>query len=340
LKIVPLEHDPAKALDYLNDRSLQIGRILPVGDGLLGEFFATGSSFVLLKGRVVDALFSYNAGTEKHAPTARFRVVTDSVSGLREAIRLVEETAIAGEKTVLRTNVFGYDKKRLQALRALGYAIGASLPGVVSLDGRRFDYHFLYKDLSSRYKPGVRRSYAKPGLYKAVEVEKAKSPKLKVRGYRPDDRPILDKFATHQNVIRGIGSGVFDGLYPWLPGDFQQRVDSKQVFPIVCEDELVREPIGIVDLHGSSAQVMQHSMGTGIYVRADYQGLGVGTMLMEASKTLAMRLHLGRVWLSVFEGNTPALALYRKTGFEENGKLPGWLQEGYVDEIFMTLKLD
>jgi ribosomal protein S18 acetylase RimI-like enzyme len=44
--------------------------------------------------------------------------------------------------------------------------------------------------------------------------------------------------------------------------------------------------------------------------------------------------------LSVFEGNSPAQALYRKAGFEEYGRLPGWLQEGYVDEIFMTLKLE
>ena len=340
MKVIPIEHEPARARDYLNDKSLQIGRILPAGDSLLGEYFATGSSFVLLKGRAVDALFSYNAGRDKQVPTARFRVVTDSVVGLREATRLVEETAVAGEKTVVRTNAFGYDKKRLQALKALGYTVGASLPGVVSLDGRRFDYHLLYKDLSSRYKSGVRRSYAKPGMYKGTEVEKAKTPKLKVRGYRFDDRPILDKFVTHQNVIRGIGSGVFEGLYPWPHGDYQRRVEAKQIFPIVCEDELIREPVGVVDLFGSSAEVMQHSMGTGIYVRADYQGLGVGTMLMEASKTIAMRLHLGRVWLSVFEGNSPALALYRKTGFEESGRVPGWLQEGYVDEIFMTLKLD
>ena len=339
MKVIPIENEPARACDYLNDNSLQVGRILPVGDTLLGEYFATGSSFVLLKGRAVDALFSYNAGRDKQVPTARFRVVTDSVVGLREATRLVEETAVAGEKMVLRTNVFGYDKKRLQALKALGYTVGASLPGVVSLDGRRFDYHLLYKDLSSRYKSGVRRSYAKPGMYKAAEVEKAKTPKLKIRGYRSDDRPILDKFVTHQNVIRGIGSGVFEGLYPWPPGDYQRRVEAKQIFPIVCEDELIREPVGVVDLFGSSAQVMQHSMGTGIYVRADYQGLGVGTMLMEATKTLAMRLHLSRVWLSVFEGNSPAQALYRKAGFEESGRLPGWLQEGYVDEIFMTLKL-
>ena len=340
MKVIPIENEPARARDYLNDKSLQIGRILPVGESLLGEYFATGSSFILLKGRAVDALFSCNAGRDKQVPTARFRVVTDSVVGLREATRLVEETAVAGEKMVVRTNVFGYDKKRLQALKALGYTVGASLPGVVSLDGRRFDYHLLYKDLSSRYKSGVRRSYAKPGMYKGTEVEKAKTPKLKVRGYRFDDRPILDKFVTHQNVIRGIGSGVFEGLYPWPHGDYQRRVEAKQIFPIVCEDELIREPVGVVDLFGSSAEVMQHSMGTGIYVRADYQGLGVGTMLMEASKTLAMRLHLGRVWLSVFEGNSPALALYRKTGFEESGRVPGWLQEGYVDEIFMTLKLD
>ena len=271
---------------------------------------------------------------------AWFRVVTDSVSGLREATRLVEETAVAGEKMVLRTNVFGYDKKRLQALKALGYTLGTSLRGVVSLDGRRFDFHHLYEDLSSRYKVGIRRSYAKPGFYKAIEVEKAKAPKLKVRGYKPEDRPILDKFATHQNVIRRIGSGVFEGLYPWPRGEYERRVESKQIFPLVCEDELIREPVGSADLFGSPAQVMQHSIGTGIYVRPDYQGLGVGTMLMGALKTLAMRLHLGRVWLSVFEGNSPALALYRKAGFEESGRLPGWLQEGYVDEIFMTLKLE
>jgi len=48
-------------------------------------------------------------------------------------------------------------------------------------------------------------------MYKVIEVEKAKTPKLKIRGYRSDDRPILDKLVTHQNVIRGIGSGVFEG---------------------------------------------------------------------------------------------------------------------------------
>jgi len=340
LKIVPLEYDPVRAREYLNDRSLQIGHILPVGDSLLGEHFAIGSSFLLLRGKAIDAMFSYHAGKDKHIPTARFRVVTDSLLGLKEATRAVEETAVAGEKMIATTTVFGYDRKRVQALKALGYTVGASLPGTVSLDGRRFDYNILFKDLSAAYKAKHTRSYAKPGLYKPVEVEKAKSPKLKVRGYKREDRPFIDKFITQHNVLRGIASGVFEGLYPWRQGDYQQHVDSGHVFPLVCEDELIREPVGIVDLTRPSAEVMQHSMGLGIVVRAEYQGLGVGTMLIEAAKTLAMRLHLARIWLGVFDGNTPAMQLYRKSGFEELGRVPGWLQEGYVDEIFMTLKLD
>ena len=340
MRIVPFDHDPALARSYLEDKGLQIGHILPVSDTLLREYFAPGRSFLILKGKAIDAVFWYAAGKDKQIPQARFRVVTDSLLGLKQAVGSVEDTAVASEKLVLRTNVFGYDRKRLQALKALGYSVGASLPGNVSLDGRRFDYQMLFKDLNLRYKPSVRRSYAKPGLYKAAEVEKVKSPKLRIRGYKREDRPILDKFVTHNNVIRGLGSGLFEGLYPWPPGDYQERVDSGRVFPIVCEDELVREPVGIIDLAKSPADVMQHSMNTGIFVKADYQGLGIGTMLMDAMKTLAQRLHLARVWLSVFEGNTPAVQLYRKAGFEESGRIPGWLQEGYIDEIYMTLKLD
>ena len=343
MKIVPFEHEQSRARDYLNEKSLQLGHILPVSDSTLKEYFPAGRSFVLVTGRAVggvDAVFALYPGRDKWSPSISFRAVTDSLSGLKEAVRQVEEIAVAEEKLVVRTRVFGYDKKRLQALKALGYNIGASLQGTVSLDGRRFDQHVLFKDLSSRYKPEIRRSYAKPGLYAPIEVEKAKNPKLKIRGYKREDRVVLDKFVSHQNVIRGIGSGIFQGLYPFPIGDYQQRVDSQEIFPVVCEDELVGEPVGSADLWKMSADVMQHTMGTGIFVRADYQRLGIGAMLMEAVKIMAMRLHLSRVWLSFWEGNTPAEKLYRKIGFEDSGKVPGCLQEGYVNEVFMTLKLD
>ncbi len=317
-----------------------MGHVLPLSETLFKEYFPTTSSFLVYKGRAVDGLFTYRPGRDRAVPLARFTLVTDSFSGLREAIERIEDTAVAEEKLVVRTRVFGYDRKRLQALKTLGYKVGASVPGAVSLDGKRFDLHFLHKELGSRYRFPARRSYAKPGLYPIVDVEKAKNPKLRVRGYRREDRPLLDKAATHLNVIRGIAAGVFQGSLPWTPGTYQEWVDKHAVFPLVCEDESSGEPVGLLDLFKTDEEVMQHMMVLGMYVRAEYQGLGAGTLLMEGMKTLARRLNLSRVMLTVLEGNTPAEKLYRKAGFVECGKLPGWLQEGYVDEIYMVLQLD
>jgi RimJ/RimL family protein N-acetyltransferase len=222
----------------------------------------------------------------------------------------------------------------------LNYKVGASLPGAVSLDGKRFDLHYLYKELDDRYRFEIRRNYAKPGVYPVIELERSKNHRLRIRGYHREDRPFLDKAATHLNVIRGIASGVFEGSIPWSPGTYEEWFDKRRVFPLVCDDESIGEPVGIVDLARPSPDVMQHVMVLGMFVRAEYQGQGAGTVLMEAVKTLAKRLNLSRLMLTVFEGNTPAEKLYRKAGFVECGTLPGWLQEGYVNETYMVLQLD
>ncbi len=340
LKTVPVEEEFEVARDFVNERTLQLGHVLPLGEKVLGEYFPADKSYLLYQGRRPVALFTYYPGVHKGSAIARFRVVAKSNGALKEVVRKVETTAVAGEKLVVRTTVFGYAKDRVGVLRKLGYKVGVSLPDAVSLNGRRFDYYFLIKDLAGRYKFPARRSYAQPGLYPSAEVAKAMNPRLKVRGYRATDREALDKFASHPMVIRGLASGVFEDLYPWMPGSYQQMVDSGKVYPLVCEDEATGEPVGIIDLFKQSQDVMQHTMLVGMFVKPEYQGIGVGTMLMENVKTVAKRLHLANIFLSVFEGNTPAQRLYRKAGFVECGKVPGWLQEGYVNEIFMTLKLD
>jgi len=340
LNIQPLEQEIELGREYLNERRLQTGHILPLSDKLSSEYFPADKSYLALQGRKPMAMFSYLPGVHKAVALARFRVVTDSKPGLKAALKAIEETALAEERFIVRTTVFGYAKERLEELKAFGYRVGASLPETVSFNGRRYPIHFLYKDLTSRYHFEVKRPYAKPGLYPIVEVEKAKNPGLKVRGYRSEDRLGLDKFVSHPMVIRGIGSGLFDGLYPWTPGVYQQMVDSGRVYPLVCEDEATGEPIGTMDLYKHSEEVMQLSMRVGMYVKPEYQGMGVGGMMMERLKVLAKRLHLSNVWLSVFEGNTAAEHLYKRKGFVECGKVPGWLQEGYVNEVFMTLKLD
>ena len=340
MRLTPLDQDVNAGRKYLNERSLQIGHVLPLNAEIFNEYFPERSSFLLYSVRAVDALFSFRSGREKWTPRADFVIVTDSLAGLKEAVGRVEDMAVAQEKLVLRTRIFGYDRKRLQALRALDYKIGASVRGAVSLDGKRFDLHYIYKELDGRYRFSIRRSYAKPGLYPILEVDKAKNQRLKLRGYRKEDRPFLNKAASHLNVIRGIASGVLEGSVPWSPGTYEEWFDKHRVFPIVCEDESTGEPVGMLDLSRVDPDVMQHVMILGMYVRAEYQGLGVGTLLMDAMKTLAKRLNLSGVMLTVFEGNVPAEKLYAKAGFVECGKLPGMLQEGYINETYMILQLD
>jgi RimJ/RimL family protein N-acetyltransferase len=340
LRLTPLDQDIGAGRKYLNDRSLQVGHVLPLSEDNFKEYFPVARSFLGYSVRSIDAIFSYRPGREKWRPRAEFLLVTDSLNGLQESVSKIEDTAVAQEKLVVQTRVFGYDRKRLLALKALGYKTGASIPDVVSLDGKRFDLHFLYKTLDNRYRFEVRRSYAQPGLYPTIDVEKAKNERLKIRSYRKGDRPFLDKAATHLNVIRGIGRGVFEGSTPWESSGYDEWVDMGRLFSLVCEDESIGEPVGVLDLSKQGPDVMEHVMTLGMYVRADYQGMGVGTKLMDSMKMLAKRLHITRVILTVFEGNTPAEKLYRKVGFVECGKLPGWLQEGYINEIVMALKLD
>jgi GNAT superfamily N-acetyltransferase len=340
LKLLCLDQDVQLGLGFVNQTPSQLGHVLPLSEKQFTEYFPPPSSYMILNGRRVEALFSTRSGSQKATPMMNFGFATTSRSAVRNVVGNVEETAIAQEKVILRTRVFGYDTDRVRDLKAAGFQIGASLPETVSFKGRRHDYHLMWKDLSDRYSFQVKRSYAKPGLYPVVGVEKAQNPKLRVRGYRPEDRKALDRFAAHPMVIRGLGSGLFDGLYPWTLGTYQEHVNAGRVFPIACEDENTGEAVGLLDLFKHPQDVLQHTMLVGMYVKPEYQGLGVGTLLMESMKTLARRLHLANVWLSVFDGNTTAERLYTKSGFVGCGKVSGWLQEGYVTETYMTLKLD
>ena len=60
--------------------------------------------------------------------------------------------------------------------------------------------------------------------------------------------------------------------------------------------------------------------GIGIMVHEEYQGIGVGNALMSALCDLADNwLNLHRIDLEVYTDNEPAIALYKKFGFEIEG---------------------
>jgi L-phenylalanine/L-methionine N-acetyltransferase len=82
------------------------------------------------------------------------------------------------------------------------------------------------------------------------------------------------------------------------------------------------EVVGVIGLHTSSRPRVNHRGEIGMMVRDDWQGKGVGKAMMQAVVDLADKwLNLTRIELTVFTDNEPAIALYRKFGFEIEGTL-------------------
>jgi len=68
---------------------------------------------------------------------------------------------------------------------------------------------------------------------------------------------------------------------------------------------------------------------------------GAGRQLVEAALASAKSKNIRRVFLEVAVDNEAALALYKKTGFRQNGKRPGYYQRGAktVDAVMLSLDL-
>jgi ribosomal protein S18 acetylase RimI-like enzyme len=57
-----------------------------------------------------------------------------------------------------------------------------------------------------------------------------------------------------------------------------------------------------------------------IYVSKQFQGQGIGSILLKEAINIAAERHKAYVWLGVWEKNEKALAFYKKNGFYEIGK--------------------
>jgi RimJ/RimL family protein N-acetyltransferase len=95
--------------------------------------------------------------------------------------------------------------------------------------------------------------------------------------------------------------------------------------------------IGSCGLHRASAETRDAEMGIMIGEK-DYWSRGYGT---DALRTLVRfgfeEMNLHRIWLRAFAFNDRGLAMYRKCGFVEEGRMrEAHYQEGAYHDIVMT----
>jgi putative acetyltransferase len=155
-----------------------------------------------------------------------------------------------------------------------------------------------------------------------------------VRHAEPEDYETLQRVFSAPRVVAGTLQLPLPSAEMW-----RKRLSEppEGMFSLVAcvEDEV----IGEISLHTSPTRWrMRHVGSIGMAVRDDWQGRGIGTVLMEAALDLADNwLNLTRVELTVYVDNAPAITLYEKFGFEIEGTHRFAFRDGeYVDGYSMA----
>ena len=100
--------------------------------------------------------------------------------------------------------------------------------------------------------------------------------------------------------------------------------------------------VGRLSIARDHGPVSHHVAELGLMVAANQRRKGIGTALMEAAVKWARDAGVTKLELHVFPHNRPAIALYRKLGFEEEGLRRRHYRIGgrYIDAILMARYLD
>ena len=117
-------------------------------------------------------------------------------------------------------------------------------------------------------------------------------------------------------AIAGLHAGAF--AHPWPVLTIESMLADRAVDADVAEQSGVVIGFVITRAVADEAEILS------IAVEPRRRGSGIGRRLVEArSESLALQ-RVAKVFLEVEDGNAPALALYRRLGFVEIGRRPGY----------------
>ncbi|MGI9247341.1 MAG: GNAT family N-acetyltransferase [Steroidobacteraceae bacterium] len=91
------------------------------------------------------------------------------------------------------------------------------------------------------------------------------------------------------------------------------------------------EVVGWCDLRPKAAVMLRHSAVLGMGVVAEWRGQGLGTRLLASALDMADARGIRRSELVVRADNAPAIALYRRFGFVEEGRCRQYLRHAGID---------
>ncbi|AEA45456.1 GNAT family N-acetyltransferase [Fluviicola taffensis] len=160
------------------------------------------------------------------------------------------------------------------------------------------------------------------------------------------------EIADATKIIEFVHGFVYDSEFvPLVEGEFnptlpeeelilKNYVDRSNSLFLVAEFE--GQIIANINLDGNQRQIMRHTAVFGMGMHLEWQNCGLGTIILQSAIDWA-RNHseLELLFLQVYAENEAGIALYKKLGFVENGRMPNMFKQNnrYHDEITMHLSL-
>ncbi|MDR6226321.1 GNAT family N-acetyltransferase [Desmospora profundinema] len=186
----------------------------------------------------------------------------------------------------------------------------------------------------------------------AVDLKRATIPfrdrqRMRIKGrqvvLRPADNG--DAEELQRRLARVVREGVYlDETPDSLPGKQETKEEIREIqqrggmYTVV---EVDGEIAGAAILKRGSRGISRHTVRFRTWLTPGYRGMGLGKKLMEYTIGWARANGVEKINLDVWSSNDRAIELYKKYGFQVEGRLrkQAILRGDYVDEVFMGLFL-
>jgi RimJ/RimL family protein N-acetyltransferase len=168
----------------------------------------------------------------------------------------------------------------------------------------------------------------------------AEPSRIVVRPGRPaDGRSFLEAFRSVAEERRYIQTERVDRTPRFYRKRFRRPWSEGVAHLVAVDGDRVVGGLSIHRLDDHPAT--RHVATFGMFVVASHRGRGIGSALLKEALAWAERFGVKRIELTVYPHNDAAIALYRRFGFVEEGRLVRHAKKsyGYEDEILMALWL-
>lgn len=173
--------------------------------------------------------------------------------------------------------------------------------------------------MSREYPTEIAGPYAAPPR----TLTDAEGREIAIRRCEGDIEPLVEMYRSFdpEDRAQGIPPTQESAIREWLESVLE--ADCINVVA-VHDDAVVGHAMLVPDRHGASELA--------IFVLSEYQEAGIGTALIEGLLGAGRAEGVDRIWLTVERWNAPAMALYRKVGFEASDPT------GFEIEMAATLR--